>query len=147
MINKNAKQPYYAGVSYVCVFMLILIVGEIPFITPFLNICKNELQDVNIQQRPTLKSLLEHPFFGHDFIMVYSFLLELPLKSDEEKEDFFTGLVMKLKKFNEITVADQLNGLLLSRMVLLNKTAQKELLPCILRPRRNGNYFIILYCI
>lgn len=127
------------------IFNFILIVGETPFLTQFVTVCKNELQDLNIQQRPTLKFLLEHPFFGHDFIMVYSFLLELPLKTDDEKEEFFTGLVRKLKNFNEVTIASQLSSLLLSRMVLLNKTAQKELLPCILHPRRNGIVYYFMF--
>lgn len=94
--------------------------------------------------RPKLGDLLDCPFFNHDFIKIYSFLTELPLKSDEEKADFFTQLPEKLGGFNEIAVASQLGGLLLSRLVLLNKTAQKSLLPLILIPQKGDENLIFI---
>lgn len=90
--------------------------------------------DVNL--RPKLVDILENPFFNHDFIKIYSFLTELPLKSDTEKAEFFSSLPEKLRSFNEIAVASELGGLLLSRLVLLNKMAQKTLLPLVLCPRQ-----------
>lgn len=65
--------------------------------------------------------------------------MELPLKLDDEKSEFFTNLPQKLSSFKEVTVASQLGGLLLSRLVFLNKTAQKELLPLVLCPRKGGS--------
>lgn len=113
---------------------------QIPSVTNFCNFCKNDLQNVNISFRPKLVSVLDSPFFNHDFITIYSFLVELPLKSDEEKAQFFSVLPEKLSCFSEVAVGSQLGSLLLSRLVLLNKTAQKVLLPLILCPRQ-GNIF------
>lgn len=101
----------------------------------FCDYCKNELQNCDVTKRPNLAAVLNHPFFNQDFILIYSFLMELPLKSDAEKLDFFQNLVPKLKTFQDNLVASQLGGLLLSRMVLTNSYAQKELLPYLLTPQ------------
>ncbi|XP_018570433.1 protein-associating with the carboxyl-terminal domain of ezrin [Anoplophora glabripennis] len=107
---------------------------DIPNLSSFCEYCHKELQNSNISQRPKLSSILEHDFFNHEFITIHSFLIELPLKSDEEKTLFFRSLKDKLKSFNEVVVASQLSSLLLSRMVLLNITAQEFLLPFLLTP-------------
>lgn len=107
-----------------------------PSLSEFLTLCKNELQNSNVTLRPKLISLLNHEFFNHKFIAIHSFLIELPLKSDDERTEFFSSLLEKLKEFNEVTVAKELSSLLLSRMVLLNKTANTELLPVLLTPRK-----------
>ncbi|EEZ97411.1 protein-associating with the carboxyl-terminal domain of ezrin [Tribolium castaneum] len=119
---------------------------EIPGLTSFKELCKNDLQNIDVALRPKLSSLLDHEFFNHEFIVIHSFLAELPLKSDEEKMQFFHSLAERLKAFPEVIVAKQLGNLLLSRLVLLNKTAQEELLPFILRLRvesedNTGNIF------
>ncbi|KAK9884419.1 hypothetical protein WA026_007266 [Henosepilachna vigintioctopunctata] len=106
--------------------------NEIPSLEDFKSLCQCTLGTVNVTERPKLSDLLHHPFFNHDFIMIHSFLVELPLKSDEEKSVFFSNLSSILKQFNESAIASQLSGLLLSRMVLLNAAAQSELLPRIL---------------
>ncbi|VEN50069.1 unnamed protein product [Callosobruchus maculatus] len=100
--------------------------------TEFYEYCKKSLQHVDITQRPTFKAILEHDFFSHDFITIHNFLVELPLKSDTEKAQFFQQLVERLKCFDRTLVASLLSGLLLSRLVLLNTTAQKKLLPYLL---------------
>lgn len=100
----------------------------------FCDYCKNTLQNMDILKRPDLKSILDHQFFCQDFILIYSFLMELPLKSDIEKQQFFESLQEKLKTFDEKLVASQLGGLLLSRLVLSNNIAQKHLVPSILTP-------------
>lgn len=115
-----------------CSFVL----ENLPSLTPFLQLCKSNLQNVDAAQRPKLNVLLQNPFFNHDFINVHTFLIELPLKSDTEKEHFFTTLLDTLKIFDEHSVATQLSGLLLSRLVLLNKMAQQKLLPGVLCPRK-----------
>ncbi|KAB0802491.1 hypothetical protein PPYR_04677 [Photinus pyralis] len=89
-----------------------------------------------ILSRPKILTLLDHKFFVHDFITVHSMLTELPLKADDEKMNFFSSLLTKLKTFDEVIVASQLGGLLLSRMVLLDKTAQHHMLPYLLCPRQ-----------
>ncbi|XP_044262343.1 protein-associating with the carboxyl-terminal domain of ezrin isoform X2 [Tribolium madens] len=106
---------------------------DIPGLTSFKELCKNDLQNIEVESRPKLNSLLQHEFFNHEFIVIHSFLVELPLKSDEEKTQFFHSLAERLRAFPEVIIANQLGNLLLSRLVLLNKTAQEDLLPFILR--------------
>ncbi|XP_022909202.1 protein-associating with the carboxyl-terminal domain of ezrin [Onthophagus taurus] len=108
---------------------------EIPFLGEFLELCRNDLQNSNINLRPKFDTLLEHDFFNHDFIKIHCFLTELPLKSDIEKNEFFTTLIGKLRNFDELIIASQLTNLLLSRMVLLNKTAQTNVIPFLLSPK------------
>lgn len=67
--------------------------------------------------------------------------MELPLKTDIEKQEFFQSLYGKLKTFDENLVANQLSGFLLSRMVLSNVCAQKELVPYLLTPQTGKNSF------
>lgn len=79
---------------------------------------------------------------------IYAFLDELPLKNNQEKEVFFDSLITQLRTFPENIVAEQLGRLLLSRMVLLDTTAQKQLLPFILKPKdekdsTNDNLFTV----
>lgn len=108
-----------------------LVDSEIPSVKSFLLLCKNSLM-ANLEDRPKLMDLLTHDFFHHEFILIYSFLEELPLKSEDEKTSFFTNLSSRLIQFNESLVAAQLGSLLLSRMVLINKVAQDHLIPLIL---------------
>lgn len=98
----------------------------------FIDLCRNELQNVDINARPRLSSILQHQFFNHDFIQTHCFLTELPLKTDNEKNEFFSCLIDKLRVYDENIVAKQLSNLLLSRMVLLNKTAQLTVIPFVL---------------
>lgn len=102
------------------------------------------MQDVDIAKRPSFKDILEHDFFNQEFIKIHSFLLELPLKLDAEKTEFFKTLGNTLKSFDEVLVASQLSELLLSRMVLLNNTAQRDLLPLLLSPRQSTLLLLIL---
>lgn len=48
---------------------------------------------------------------------------------------YYRTLIKKLKMFPENIIAEQLGRLLLSRMVLLDITAQEQLLPFILKPK------------
>ncbi|CAH1972660.1 unnamed protein product [Acanthoscelides obtectus] len=100
--------------------------------TEFYEFCKKSLQNTDVTQRPSFNAILEHDFFNHDFITIHNFLVELPLKSDGEKTQFFQQLAERLNCFDSTLVARLLSGLLLSRLVLLNATAQKKLLPYLL---------------
>lgn len=51
------------------------------------------------------------------------------------------NLVPQLQNFPERIVAEQLGKLLLSRIVLLDQTAQTKLLPIILKPKGLTIYF------
>ncbi|XP_018319255.1 protein-associating with the carboxyl-terminal domain of ezrin isoform X2 [Agrilus planipennis] len=119
---------------------------ELSHLSSFRDLCKNNLQNEDLTQRPKLSTLLEHPFFKNDFVIVYSTLYELPLQSNEAKEVFFSTLYEKLKLFDEILTAKQLGRLLLSRLVLLDETAQKKLLPFILYPRNDEHFRGFMNC-
>ncbi|KZC07828.1 Protein-associating with the carboxyl-terminal domain of ezrin, partial [Dufourea novaeangliae] len=108
---------------------------DVPSLLEFKQFCKENLQNSDPCLRSELSSVLQHPFFTHDFMRIHAFLEELPLKSNQEKEIFFGNLIAQLRTFPESIVAEQLGRLLLSRMVLLDSTAQEKLLPFILKPR------------
>lgn len=114
---------------------LFILVDTLP-LEEFKQFCKNEIQNKNVMSLPKFSTILEHPFFTHDFIVIYSFLTELALKSETERQSFFTELATKLKTFPEEIVARQLGELLLSRLVLLDSTACKHLLPFIFKPKQ-----------
>ncbi|XP_008553479.1 protein-associating with the carboxyl-terminal domain of ezrin [Microplitis demolitor] len=112
---------------------------DVPALAEFKEICRRSLQNPDPLLRTKLSTLLSNPFFTHDFINIHEFLMELPLKTEAEKEEFFSNLVPQLKAFPEKIVAEQLGRLLLSRMVLLDSTAQQKLLPCVLKPKTEDN--------
>lgn len=93
------------------------------------------MQSSDIKKRPRFAEVITHSFFNHEFVNIYTFLNELPLKTESEKGKFFSTLIEKLKTFPEDVVAENLGELLLSRLVLLDYTARKEVLPILLCPR------------
>ncbi|XP_029049855.1 protein-associating with the carboxyl-terminal domain of ezrin isoform X2 [Osmia bicornis bicornis] len=109
--------------------------SDIPGLLEFKQFCKENLQNSDPELRSKLSNVLLHPFFTHDFMKIYAFLEELPLQNNQEKEMFFGTLITQLRTFPENIVAEQLGRLLLSRIVLLDSTAQEKLLPFILKPR------------
>jgi SCY1-like protein 3 len=109
--------------------------SKIPHSQEFLTFCKNHLKHKNSSMRPSLAAVVLHNYFNHDFIVIHSFLSELPLKTQQAKVDFFKTLNDKLKRFDENTIGSQLGDLLLSRLVLLEQSAQFYLLPVLLKPQ------------
>ncbi|XP_058814715.1 protein-associating with the carboxyl-terminal domain of ezrin [Topomyia yanbarensis] len=109
--------------------------SNIPAVDDFKSYCATHLKQANVTKRPKLSTILLHPLFNHDFILIHSFLTELPLKCPQEKQEFFTGLADRLRTFDSETVAEQMGSLLLSRIVLLDTTAQLCVTPFILRPK------------
>lgn len=63
---------------------------DVPGLVEFKQLCSQQLKSASNSLEPSLSSLLYHPFFTHDFIKIYSFLMELPLKNDNEREEFFS---------------------------------------------------------
>ncbi|XP_018795176.1 PREDICTED: protein-associating with the carboxyl-terminal domain of ezrin [Bactrocera latifrons] len=108
---------------------------ETPHAQEFRNYCATHLKHSNVQLRPQLSAVLLHPYFNHEFVLIHSFLFELPLKGIQEKQDFFTGLIDRLRYFNEEVVGAQLAADLLSRMVLLDPTAQLCVTPYVLKTK------------
>jgi SCY1-like protein 3 len=62
-------------------------------------------------------------------------LSELALKTQPAKQEFFKSLNEKLKQFDENTIGSQLSELLLSRLVLLDSSAQFYFIPFLLKPQ------------
>ncbi|XP_061715469.1 protein-associating with the carboxyl-terminal domain of ezrin [Cydia pomonella] len=108
---------------------------QVPHLKEFKQYCRNSLQHSNPEMRPSLKEVLQHSFYNHEFISIYKFLNFLPLKSEEERSEFFSTILETLKCYHEETVAKQLGGLLLSRLTMLDQTARKDVIPFILKPK------------
>lgn len=109
--------------------------ATIPNIAEFRKFCVEHLRNVKAEMRPALSAILLHSYFSQEFVLIHSFLTELPLKSSHEKQAFFTGLVDRLRTFDEIIVATELIDLLLSRIVVLDESAKHCVIPFILKPR------------
>ncbi|XP_037820658.1 protein-associating with the carboxyl-terminal domain of ezrin [Lucilia sericata] len=109
--------------------------APIPHVQEFREYCATHLKHKNAQMRPKLSAVLLHPYFNHEFVLIHSFLFELPLKSNQEKQEFFTALIDRLRYFEEEVVGSQFAGDLLSRMVLLDPTAQLCVTPYVLRTK------------
>uniref|UniRef100_A0A182IMA6 Protein kinase domain-containing protein n=1 Tax=Anopheles atroparvus TaxID=41427 RepID=A0A182IMA6_ANOAO len=110
---------------------------NIPAVEDFKAYCATHLKHGNPAMRPNLSAVLLHPIFNHDFILIHSFLTELPLKSTQAKQEFFISLADRLRSFDPETVAEQMCSLLLSRIVLLDTTAQLCVTPYVLRPKND----------
>ncbi|KAH8421223.1 hypothetical protein KR009_001751 [Drosophila setifemur] len=106
-----------------------------PYVREFLDYCRTHLKHQNNELRPKLSAVLLHPYFNHEFVLIHSFLFELPLKSVSERQKFFGSLIERLRYFEESVVASQLASNLLSRMVLLDPTAQQFVTPFVLRTK------------
>lgn len=115
-----------------------------PHLREFKNYCINKLQHPDPVNRPNLSEILQHDFFSHEFISIYKFLNFLPLKTEDEKSQFFSNILNSLKCYDEETVAKQLGGLLLSRLTMLDPTARKDVIPYIFKPK-NGKYISIFF--
>lgn len=141
-ILKN--QPGSDGESFKYFYMLNVqyffkSLDPMPYLSEFMKYCSTHLRHKVPQKRPRLSAVLQHPYFNHEFIIIHSFLNELPLKNASEKLDFFTSLIDRLRVFDEFNVAVQLGDLLLSRMVLLDPTAQLHVIPHLLSTRTDSN--------
>ncbi|XP_017108955.2 protein-associating with the carboxyl-terminal domain of ezrin isoform X2 [Drosophila bipectinata] len=108
---------------------------DVPYVHEFREYCRAHLKHQNSQLRPKLSAVLLHPYFNHEFAVIHSFLFELPLKSVQERHTFFLNLVERLRCFEEKMVASLLANDLLSRMVLLDSTAQQHVTPYVLRTK------------
>lgn len=85
--------------------------------------------------RPLLSAIQLHNYFTHDFVIIHGFLSELALKTQPAKQEFFKTLNEKLKQFDENAIGTQLSELLLSRLVLLEPSAQFYFIPFLLKPQ------------
>ncbi|XP_062607716.1 protein-associating with the carboxyl-terminal domain of ezrin-like isoform X2 [Saccostrea cucullata] len=88
------------------------------------------------KQRPKISSLMNDQLFRNDLLLIRKFLSEVTLKSQKEKEEFFSCLYPRLTTLPEEVVGKQLVHLLLSRFVLLDTSAASTIVPNILVPKR-----------
>lgn len=138
--GKNESKNGWIGIeqfafAVLCDDLLKQTKGSIPHIEEFREYCMKHLKHEDVNYRPSLSAILLHPYFNHDFILIHSYLTELPLKSQESKQEFFSTLIDRLRIFEEEIVASQLSGLLLSRLVLLDITAKNCFIPYLLKPK------------
>lgn len=111
--------------------------STIPNVADFRKYCVEQLRNADAGIRPNLSIILLHSYFNQDFVLIHSFLSELPLKNQLEKQSFFTSLVDRLRQFDETVIATELIDLILSRIVLLDETAKLCVLPFVLQPRND----------
>jgi len=116
-----------------------------PHAHEFREYCGAHLKHQNTKLRPPFSVVLLHPYFNHEFVLIHSFLFELPLKSGQERHAFFGSLIERLQYFDEEIVASQLACDLLSRMVLLDPAAQEFVTPHILRTKSSVNTTVSLF--
>ncbi|KAH8354601.1 protein-associating with the carboxyl-terminal domain of ezrin [Drosophila kikkawai] len=106
-----------------------------PHYHEFREYCNSHMKHQISELRPKLSAVLLHPYFNHEFVFIHSFLFELPLKSVQERQNFFATLIERLRCFDEQVVASELASSLLSRMVLLDPTAHQFVTPNVLRTK------------
>lgn len=111
--------------------------STIPNVAEFRKYCVEHLRNANAKSRPNLSTILQHSYFNQDFVLIHSFLSELPLKNQMEKQTFFTSLIDRLREFDENVIGTELIDLILSRMVLLDETAKLCVLPFVMQPRND----------
>ncbi|KAL6255924.1 hypothetical protein P5V15_013164 [Pogonomyrmex californicus] len=137
--NLTAIDAYAFGVLAEDILNNLQNTDEASNLLEFREFCKKNLQNSDACLRSRLLNVLQHSFFTHEFIRIHAFLEELPLKTDVEREEFFTKLRQQLQMYPEAVVAEQLGRVLLSRIVLLDSTAQVKLLPFIFKPKDEKN--------
>lgn len=103
----------------------------------FAELAVKQMQNVNPQSRAAVTALSSHKFFNQPFLVAQDFLAEIAIKTAVEKETFFRALAPLLYSTPESVVGAKLVHTLLSRMVVMNPSAQQYLLPHLLIPR-NG---------
>ncbi|RMX46617.1 hypothetical protein pdam_00020965 [Pocillopora damicornis] len=93
----------------------------------------------NPQMRPQFSSLLGDEFFRSGFLEIMTFLNQITIKTDVEKEKFFSSLAYKLTAIPPRLVAKRMLPRLMSRFVLADPSAEKNFLPHLLTPIKDGN--------
>ena len=105
----------------------------------FAELAAKQMQNVNPSFRGSASALSSHKFFNQPLLVAQDFLNEISIKTSPEKETFFRNLAPLLYSTPEAVVGSKLVSTLLSRMVVMNQSAQQHLLPHLLIPRI-GNY-------
>ncbi|XP_044175547.1 protein-associating with the carboxyl-terminal domain of ezrin-like isoform X1 [Acropora millepora] len=93
----------------------------------------------NPQMRPQLSGLLNDDFFRSSFLEIMTFLNQITIKSEEEKEKFFSSVAFKLTTIPPKVVAKRMLPRLLSRFVLADPIAENNFLPHLLTPFKENS--------
>jgi len=101
----------------------------------FLEYAKSNLLLPDFNRRPDICQVLDHAFFKQEYILILTYLKNLTLKSDKEKEEFFGGLGDTLMSIPQQVLGQHFAKPLLSRYVMMDLTARTALIPRILQPR------------
>ena len=106
------------------------------------GLCEERYLNPDLKSRTSIgiTEFFQWKYFQNDFLEIYQFLIEIPIKNDNEKIDFHQTLLERLQKLPEKIVAADLGRLLLSRFVLMDKYAHDFFVPILLLPRK-GNFF------
>lgn len=109
----------------------------------FAELAAKQMQNINPQSRGTVTALCNHKFFNQPLLVAQDFLAEIAIKTAAEKETFFRALAPLLYSTPESVVGAKLVHTLLSRMVVMNPSAQQHLLPHLLIPRIGKRNLVI----
>lgn len=101
----------------------------------FREFARDQMLLPDSSRRPDLLTVLNQPYFKQDFVSVFGFLRDITLKTEEQKEEFFSSLGEQLQEVPETVIGLQYVPLLLSRYVMVDKTARSHFLPRILVPK------------
>ncbi|GFS23073.1 protein-associating with the carboxyl-terminal domain of ezrin-like, partial [Elysia marginata] len=85
--------------------------------------------------RPTAASLLKLQFLRSDLFEIIDFLKNVTMKSEADKKDFFSTIVLRLEKLPQAVIARRLVIPLLARFVLLDESADRCVIPHLLTPK------------
>lgn len=105
-----------------------------PLTRQFKDFASSEMMNKEGSKRPTLETVLQHPYFNHNYLQIVAFLKDLPLRSLDERAVFFRDVIQKLQTIPENLIGLQLIPLILSRYVLMDATARSEIIPHVLCP-------------
>jgi len=89
---------------------------------------------------PTAAEILTQPLLSNPLVLTLKFVEEITLKTETEKQEFFSSLTGRLRELPEIVIAKMLVRPLLRRFVVQEELAYRKVLPCLLTPKSKSEY-------
>ncbi|KAF6030551.1 SCYL3 [Bugula neritina] len=93
---------------------------------------------------PTAAEILTQPLLSNPLVLTLKFVEEITLKTETEKQEFFSSLTGRLRELPEVVIAKMLVRPLLRRFVVQEELAYRNVLPCLLTPKSKSNPFGLL---
>eukprot|EP00088_Acartia_fossae_P006097 TRINITY_DN12788_c0_g1_i1.p1 TRINITY_DN12788_c0_g1~~TRINITY_DN12788_c0_g1_i1.p1 ORF type:complete len:610 (+),score=118.10 TRINITY_DN12788_c0_g1_i1:39-1868(+) len=100
----------------------------------FNEFAKSNLLLPDLSRRPSISQILAQPYFQQDYILILQYLKDLTLKSENDKEEFFSTIGDRLMSIPQQVLGQHFAKPLLSRYVMMDFTAREKLVPRILQP-------------